>query len=191
LGTACHSVPFFLVLGNHDGESPARGDTLWATKTRKALIPNPYGNHFYKANPDTLGDLGTIDDYFAWEWGDALFIALDPYRYTLERPGRGETNQRGNWFWTLGEQQYRWLQKTLQESRAKYKFVFIHHLVGGADQNLPYHRLCVVQEVGIAGERGGPQTTSRSYQGVHTGPRDPRLSVRTVEVVIATSNLQG
>lgn len=135
LGTACHSVPFFLVLGNHDGESPARGDTLWATKTRKALIPNPYGNHFYKANPDTLGELGTIDDYFAWEWGDALFIALDPYRYTLERPRRGETNERGNWFWTLGEQQYRWLQKTLQESRAKYKFVFIHHLVGGSDQN--------------------------------------------------------
>ncbi|MFN9626020.1 MAG: metallophosphoesterase family protein [Planctomycetota bacterium] len=135
LGSACHSVPFYLVLGNHDGESPARGDTIWATKTRKALFPNPSPNAFYSGNPDELGPLGTLDDYYAWRWGDALFIALDPYRYTLERPRRGENNEKGNWFWTLGEKQYHWLQKTLKESSAKYKFVFIHHLVGGADQN--------------------------------------------------------
>lgn len=135
LGSACHSVPFYLVLGNHDGESPARGDTIWATKTRKALFPNPSPNAFYSGNPDELGPLGTLDDYYAWQWGDALLIALDPYRYTLDRPRRGENNEKGNWFWTLGEKQYRWLQKTLKESNAKYKFVFIHHLVGGADQN--------------------------------------------------------
>ncbi|MFN4906564.1 MAG: fibronectin type III domain-containing protein [Planctomycetota bacterium] len=29
LGSACHSVPYYLVLGNHDGESPARGDTVF------------------------------------------------------------------------------------------------------------------------------------------------------------------
>lgn len=135
LGSACHSVPFFLVLGNHDGESPARGDTRWATKTRKSLFPNPTPNSFYSGNLDSLDDLGTPDDYYAWHWGDALLIALDPYRYTLERPRRGEKNEKGNWFWTLGEAQYRWLEKTLKESNAKYKFVFIHHLVGGADQN--------------------------------------------------------
>lgn len=135
LGSTCHSVPFYLVLGNHDGESPARGDTIWATKTRKALFPNPSPNAFYSGNPDELGPLGTLDDYYAWQWGDALLIALDPYRYTLDRPRRGENNEKGNWFWTLGEKQYRWLQKTLKESNAKYKFVFIHHLVGGADQN--------------------------------------------------------
>jgi predicted phosphodiesterase len=135
LGSACHSVPFYLVLGNHDGESPSRGDTLWATKTRKSLFPNPEPNGFYSGNSDKLEELGTIDDYYAWHWGDALFIALDPYRYTLVRPRRGENNEKGNWFWTLGPQQYRWLQTTLKESKAKYKFVFIHHLVGGADQN--------------------------------------------------------
>ena len=135
LGSVCHSVPFFLVLGNHDGESPARGDTTWATKTRKALFPNPSPNGFYSGNPETIEEIGTLDDYYAWHWGDALFVALDPYRYTLERPRRGESNEKGNWFWTLGEEQYRWLQKTLSQSKAKYKFVFIHHLVGGADQN--------------------------------------------------------
>jgi len=135
LGSACHSVPFFLVLGNHDGESPSRGDTTWATKTRKALFPNPSPNGFYSGNPETIEGIGTVDDYYAWHWGDALFVALDPYRYTLERPRRGENNEKGNWFWTLGEEQYLWLQKTLSQSKAKYKFVFIHHLVGGADQN--------------------------------------------------------
>lgn len=135
LGSACHSVPFFLVLGNHDGESPSRGDPTWATKTRKALFPNPSPNGFYSGNPETIEEIGTLDDYYAWQWGDALFVALDPFRYTLERPRRGENNEKGNWFWTLGEEQYRWLQKTLSQSKAKYKFVFIHHLVGGADQN--------------------------------------------------------
>ena len=37
--------------------------------------------------------------------------------------------------WTLGETQYRWLEKTLKNSEAKTKFVFIHHLVGGLDKN--------------------------------------------------------
>ena len=32
---------------------------------------------------------------------------------------------------TLGETQYRWLTKTLASSNAAFKFVFIHHLVGG------------------------------------------------------------
>jgi hypothetical protein len=39
------------------------------------------------------------------------------------------------WSWTLGEAQYDWLQSTLQRSRAAYKFVFIHHLVGGVDKD--------------------------------------------------------
>ena len=37
---------------------------------------------------------------------------------------------RSLWAITLGEAQYRWLQKTLQESKAKYKFIFSHHVLG-------------------------------------------------------------
>lgn len=40
-----------------------------------------------------------------------------------------------NWYWTLGEAQYRWLERSLQQSDAKFRFVFLHHLVGGADGN--------------------------------------------------------
>jgi len=134
-GSICHSVPLFFVVGNHDGESTSRGNTLWATRTRKSLFPNPSPNDFYSGNKDQLDGIGNLDDYYAWQWGDALFIALDPYRYTTERPRRGESNTRGNWFWTLGDAQYQWFKSVLEKSDAKYRFVFIHHLVGGADQN--------------------------------------------------------
>ena len=31
---------------------------------------------------------------------------------------------------TLGDAQYAWFKKTLETSRAKYKFVFVHHVMG-------------------------------------------------------------
>jgi hypothetical protein len=37
---------------------------------------------------------------------------------------------------TLGEAQYRWLQKTLTSSKAAMRFVFIHHLVGGLGRDV-------------------------------------------------------
>jgi len=73
------------------------------------------------------GTLGLLEDYYAWEWGDALFIVLDPYWNTVSNP-----NQTNNaWNWSLGKAQYDWLTATLQNSSARYKFVFMHHLVGG------------------------------------------------------------
>ena len=33
----------------------------------------------------------------------------------------------------LGSSQYQWLKGTLEASKAKFKFIFIHHLVGGTD----------------------------------------------------------
>jgi hypothetical protein len=35
------------------------------------------------------------------------------------------------WQWTLGKPQYDWLKATLQNSSARYKFVFMHHIIGG------------------------------------------------------------
>ena len=37
---------------------------------------------------------------------------------------------RDLWNVTLGETQYRWFQETLENSTAKYKFVFAHHVNG-------------------------------------------------------------
>lgn len=123
-GLLCHSSSLFLTLGNHDGES-GRGNkkqeeanmTDWAMATRKNYYANPQPNVFYSGSED--------ENYYAWEWGNALLIVLDPFRYTK--------NQRNPWQRTLGEKQYTWLKETLQKSKASLRFVFIHNLVGGAD----------------------------------------------------------
>jgi len=129
-GQICHSAPLFLVLGNHDGEIGTRNNL--SIKLRKTYFPNPFPNGFYTGNDEQDQEIGFPEDYYAWEWGDALFIALDPFRYS---PDRRERGRKDNWNRTLGEKQYRWLRKTLETSRARFKFVFIHHLVGGLDDN--------------------------------------------------------
>ncbi|MBS1797048.1 MAG: metallophosphoesterase [Acidobacteria bacterium] len=129
------SVPVFLALGNHDGENGWRrsgGESMfdWSNMMRRRYFPNPVPNEFYGGNRTPDKTLGLLQDYYAWEWGDALFVVLDPFTFTVSR-ARGDDD---NWNWTLGREQYFWLKETLEKSRAKYKFVFIHHLVGGADR---------------------------------------------------------
>jgi hypothetical protein len=126
------SAPLFLVLGNHDGErgwQPRdRGGEVsaWSNRMREYYFPNPVPDSFYTGNRQTSAAGGLLQDYYAWTWGDALFVVLDPYWYTTEK--RGDSD---NWAWTLGERQYFWLKQTLESSRAAFKFIFIHHLVGG------------------------------------------------------------
>lgn len=137
-GRIAHSAPLFLVLGNHDGErldsfdGTAECMPVWSCLTRKKYYPNPYPNGFYTGNMTEKKPLGRLENYYAWEWGDALFIALDPF-WASARVGRNSAD--GNWARTLGKEQYDWLAKTLAGSKAKLKFVFIHHLVGGLDEN--------------------------------------------------------
>lgn len=118
-----HSVPVFLTLGNHDGEAGWRGGDLfdWSSMMRKRYFPNPTPNDFYSGNK------ANMQNYFAWEWGDAQFIVLDTFSFTKRNKGND------NWGWTLGKEQYDWLKTNLEKSQAKYKFVFIHHLVGGGN----------------------------------------------------------
>lgn len=125
------SAPVFLVLGNHDGEQPARGGAgedsmaIWSARMRTKYFPNPVPNGFYRGNMTPDPFVGSLQNYYAWEWGDALFITLDPFWYS-SRGNRGD-----NWSRSLGRVQYDWLQRTLEASSARFKFVFLHHLVGG------------------------------------------------------------
>lgn len=125
-GQIGHSAPVFLTLGNHDGETLAKGDdsmALWSNAMRKRYFPNPEPNSFYTGNNMPYPKAGLLQNYFAWQWGDAQFIVLDPFWNT--------TSRGDNWTRSLGKAQYDWLTKTLENSKAKYKFVFIHHLAGG------------------------------------------------------------
>lgn len=132
-GQICHSAPLFLVLGNHDGESPrgrVASDNLavWSNTMRKRYFPNPIPDLFYTGNATKHPEAGLLQNCCAWEWGEALFVVLDPYWFTQRQGG-------GNDLWgrTLGVEQYQWLKRTLEMSQARFKFLFIHQLVGGSD----------------------------------------------------------
>jgi hypothetical protein len=132
LGIVGRHAPVFLVLGNHDGESPGRGgdgDAMreWSHGWRTRHFPNPIPNAFYSGNTQRHPRMGWPQDYYAWTWGDALFVALDPFWYS-QRPGRGASD---GWARTLGRDQYEWLRGLLATNGSAHVFVFIHHLVGG------------------------------------------------------------
>jgi predicted phosphodiesterase len=143
-----HSAPIFLVIGNHENEEGWNLDdtpsqAIFSINARKLYYPTPIPDDFYSGNDDTsLADVDgdhLREDYYAWEWGDALFVVLDPFQYTMTNPygaSAGEENDEGpathdRWDWTLGEQQYNWLKETLENSDATYKLVFSHHVTGG------------------------------------------------------------
>jgi phosphodiesterase/alkaline phosphatase D-like protein len=160
LGNICHSIPFFLVLGNHENEEgwnfddvftpPDQSLAIVGIQARKKYFPNPVPDSFYSGNvdplPEAIGGDTNREDYYAWQWGDALFVVLDPFQYTMIWPSEGTTYggegqdgeaQGTRWDWTLGIEQYLWLKDTLENSNAKFKFVFSHHVTGG---NSPYGR---------------------------------------------------
>ena len=133
LGSICHSIPFFISLGNHEGENdfylnqnPPNNLAIWGTYWRKYYYPNPSPNLFYNGNTDKEPyGIGSPENYYAWTWGDALFVVLDVYRYQ-----NVNSDKPINWDWSLGYKQYSWLKNTLEGSKAKYKFVFAHHIRG-------------------------------------------------------------
>jgi len=156
LGEITDSIPFFQILGNHENEEGWNFDDVFADPdqslaivgmaARKYYVPIPVPDDFYTGNEDPLeepiGGDTYHEDYYAWEWGDALFVVLDPFHYSLTWPndygeGYGGEGQDGEesgdrWDWSLGIDQYLWLKETLENSNAKYKFVFSHHVTGGA-----------------------------------------------------------
>lgn len=133
LGTICNSVPFFVCLGNHEGEndyylnqSPPNNLAVNGTIWRKFYYPNPYPNGFYSGNIEIeQWGISMPENYYSWTWGDALFVVLDVYRYQNKTTARPE-----GWEWSIGLAQYNWLKNTLENSKSKYKLVFAHHVRG-------------------------------------------------------------
>jgi len=132
-GIVSHSVPLFLVNGNHDSEvgwlndGTAQNIAIWATTARQQYFANLVPGPFYGGDSVEEPYVGRRASWYAWQWGDALFVVLDPYWNSTKLPG-GDA-----WGYTLGERQYRWLAETLAAGTARFKFVFVHNLVGGLD----------------------------------------------------------
>jgi hypothetical protein len=91
---------------------------------RRKYYPNPLPDGFYTGNDLNDLYLGKRENYYAWNWGDALFVVIDPYEYSPTKPLEA-------WGFTTGKTQYDWFRNTLESSKAKYKFVFAHQIVGG------------------------------------------------------------
>jgi phosphatidylethanolamine-binding protein (PEBP) family uncharacterized protein len=163
-GLACDAAPLFMALGNHDGERGSAGSRegdmgRWSYRMRTTRFPEPLvgaaSQGMYSGKTSMTEGRGS--HYYAFAWGDAQVIVLDPFWPTTERvrngggggrggdggSGRGGEGGRGagdgpplapvdaSWASTLGREQYDWLAATLAASTARYRFVFIHHLVGG------------------------------------------------------------
>jgi len=122
LGHAVH----FPVVGNWDGENGyfTADQIAYSRKERMLYVPAPDDEGYPEG-----GSPG--QDYYALTWGDALLVVLNVQSYTevpllLDYPTGSPED------WTLGVDQLAWLETTLAESTAKWKFLFIHHAVGGS-----------------------------------------------------------
>ena len=139
-------VPLKIVLGNHDGEL---GYSNFNTKKYRA-------EYF----PEQTGELA----YYSFEGPDQLHVCLDPFTYTTSAP------KPDGWQWTLGKAQYDWLRATLEASKARHKFVYIHHLLVGDPQSRGGVEIARRNEWGganIDGTPGFAQNRAGWYKPVH------------------------
>lgn len=145
----------FLVNGNHEQAAAYLLDgtntnpAVLAGSARNKFYPLPAPDQFYSGNTEEIAGVGLPRDYYSWTWGDALFVTLDPYWHSPsavdnvagDEKGAGDSGASGGgkgggkgardlWKVGIGDAQYLWLKKVLEESDAKYKFVFAHHVLG-------------------------------------------------------------
>lgn len=120
------------------------GDASMLEKLGKTPVDEEYRNNLVKnyfskfdslpikmvtGNHDVPINTGK-PNYYTFTHGNAQFIILDPYAYSKQSVGKG-----GGWATTLGKTQYDWLKNILADSKADFKFVFIHNLTGGIGKN--------------------------------------------------------
>ena len=180
LGLIGRHAPVFLVNGNHEQASlynymqtdQRRDVAVGAQLARNRIFPTPAPDAFYSGNTIPLKDIGLLKNYCAWTWGDALFVILDNYWHSPAlvdsgyrgedvNPSKGahgdEKKNRDWWSITIGDAQYQWLKRTLETSKAKYKFVFAHHVLGSGRGGVEEAGLYEWGGIGKKGEAGFAQ----------------------------------
>ncbi len=134
-----NSAALYLVNGNHEQAAKANLDgtpnslAAMAQNARNTYYAQPEPDGFYSGDQDKVPGIGLLKDYYAWTWGDALFVVIDPYWHSdiaVDNSADGKKKNRDLWLVSLGDAQYQWLKKALETSKAKFKFVFSHHVLG-------------------------------------------------------------
>ncbi len=128
LGRLLHCGAVFQILGNWEGESGCHPEEkrafARAARLKYTVNPRPQSTPF-GASPD--------EDYYAFEWGDLLLVALNVRGYTksVHNLGGPLLGEGGPEDFTLGREQKDFLERTLAASSHPYKSILIHHAVGG------------------------------------------------------------
>ena len=153
LGVLGATTPLFLVNGNHEQAAyyllngTPTSPALFAGQSRLKYYPLPTSDGFYSADKTIIEGIGELRDYYAWTWGDALFVTLDPYWHSksavdnvagvsndtaanAKKTGAAGAKATDLWKIGIGDEQYAWFKSVLENSTAKYKFVFTHHVMG-------------------------------------------------------------
>jgi len=148
-----NSTSLFLVNGNHEQAHYANlggifnNAAVWSADARNKFYPNPTPTlaGFYTGDTESfaggvngfpgVGGDGLLRDYYAFTWGDALFVTIDPYWHAPFSPDSNlfdavSASNEPAAQQTMGDAQYQWLKRTLEGSTAKYKFIFQHHILG-------------------------------------------------------------
>ena len=123
---------YFGLLGDRYN-TPYRDAPIFAGRARVTYFPLPAPDGFYSGDTMQVPGVGLVRDYYAFEWGDALFVVIDPYWHSpvpVDNGVPGVEKTKDAWEATIGDEQYAWFKKVLETSRAKYKFVFEHHVLG-------------------------------------------------------------
>ncbi|MBY0488719.1 MAG: metallophosphoesterase [Gemmatimonadaceae bacterium] len=150
LGVIGAMSPVFLVNGNHEQaaqyllDGTPNNPAVWAQTARNSLYSQPAPDAFYSGNSEVVPNIGLLRNYYAFTWGDALFVMIDPYwgsPVCVDNPFFGGDKRSDLWTVTHGDAQYQWLKTTLERSTAKYKFVFAHHVMGTGRGGIEVARL--------------------------------------------------
>jgi hypothetical protein len=120
-------MPIYLVNGNHEQLAKY---LLNGSDNNPAMVARNAREKYFDSP-------GAETGYYSFSRGNSLFVVIDFYWHSdiavdsttgsWEKAAKGK---RDLWRITLGDEQYRWLKTTLENSQAKYKFVFSHHVMG-------------------------------------------------------------
>lgn len=194
LSTILPEVPYYLALGNHDGEVNWYTESYpftqpYARWQRKRLFRQPsllryperlmvsmnWAKSGLFKNPD--------QNYFPllWAKGDVRFLLLDVNSYLDKKPESISD-------WTLGEEQKLWAEKILLDGyEAPWKFICYHNTLGG-------YPLGSKKGQGAYGR--GPLFTREDFEKIHDIDPNLHIDPETVEQVWLTdlaldSNVRG